>query len=505
LPLPDSRLTRRHAAFVGAALLVAAITVAPVWLSPVLVTNDGPSHVYNAALAHGVRVGQQPFATYFELQPGLQPNIASHVLLKMLGPAVGWETAERLLVSVTMLAMCVVLLALMRAREAMFPVFITPLAGWLASNWFIWMGLYDFALSLPVYTGLLLVLGRPLTPRGHVLVQVLLGLLYLTHFFTFAAGIGLVIAFMGWRAILRRDPWRRLWVAFPAISLLLIEILTGGPGTGTLLWGDRWDALRGLAIGQFVVSATPLDAAGGATITAGVLILGGRRWRAARRDGAAAFAGEEVFGLALLVLSLVAPAGVGEGTFIPIRMQCLGVLALVPAVTQAAGAVRTRLAVLGTVLLAFLGVHMAVLIRDARHVDRDLVLIDRLLTAAGAGEGSWVVTRFTTYRRGMFHVAGYRHVIDRVAVRRRMVVLDNYEALYGVFPTVWRGLPDWIQFRPSTSGLTVRLAPGSLRWPDGVFVLHESYRPLQVAVPRLAFGPSAVGGPFAVTLVRRSE
>jgi hypothetical protein len=505
LPVAASRSGRQHAAFAGAALLIGAVAAAPVWLSPVLVTNDGPSHVYNAALAHDVRVGQPPFATYFHLQPSLRPNMANHVLLQALGPAVGWQIAERVLVTTAMLAMFVVVLALMRASDSTFPIFLVPLAGWLASNWFTWMGLYDFALSLSEYAALLLVLSRPLTPRRHLLVQVLLGLLYATHFFTFAAGIALVIAVVGWQALLRRGSWSRLGIALPAIGLLLVEMSTGGPGSGAVQWGERWDVLRALAIGQFVVSATPLDAAAGVAITASVVIVGGLRWRAARRDGAAALAGEEVFGFALVVLSLVAPAGVGEGTFIPIRMQCLGFLTLVPAVARAAGVLGTRLAVAGVVLLAVLSVHTAVLVRDAKRVDRDLVLIDHLLTAAGAGGGSWVMTRFTTYRRGMFHVAGYRHVIDRVAVQRGMVVLDNYEALYGVFPTVWRGIPDWIQFRPSTSGLTVRLAPGSIPWPGGVFVLHESQRGLQAADTRLALGPSAVGGPFAVTLVRRVD
>jgi hypothetical protein len=501
-----SRSGLRGAGFASAVLLVGAVTLAPVWLSPVLATNDGPSHVYNAVLADGVRAGRAPFATYFQLEGGLKPDMVSHALLSTLGPPAGWDAAERIVVAIAMAATIAVLLALFSASGATVPALLAPLAGWLATNWFVWGGAYDFALSIPWYAGLLLVLRRPLTPWRHIGVQGLLGLLYLTHFFTFAAGIALVIAVVGWQALIGSAPWRRLVLVAPALVLLAIEMLSGGPGTGSVLPGDAWDALRGLVIGDFVVSVTPLDVLAGVLIMAGTWIVVARRWGEARRSGLRALAGEEVFGLALLVLSLVAPSGVGEGTYIPIRMRFLGVLALTPAIAQAAAALRpARLAVIGVALLAALGVHTTALVNDARAADRNLALIDELLTAAGASDGSWVVTRWTMYRRGLFHVAGYRHLMDRVAARRNMIVLDNYEALYGVFSTMWRRPPDWIQFRPSTSGLTVRLAPGSIRWPGGVFVLHESDRVLQIADPRLQLVRSAVGGPFAVTLVRRRE
>jgi hypothetical protein len=499
-------LISRSAGFAGAVVLVGALTLAPVWLSPVLATNDGPSHVYNAVLADGVRAGRAPFATYFQLEGGLKPDMVSHALLSTLGPLVGWDAAERIVVTIAMALTFAVLLALFSAAGATVPVLLAPLAGWLATNWFVWGGAYDFALSIPWYTGLLLLLRRPLTPWRHLGVQGLLGLLYLTHFFTFAAGIALVIAIVGWPALIGSAPWRRLGLVVPAIALLAIEMLSGGPGTGSVLPGDAWDALRGLAMGDFLISVTPLDAVAGVLVMAGIWIVVARRWGEVRRSGLRALAGEEMFGMALLVLSLAAPSGVGEGTYIPIRMRFLGVLALTPAMAQAAAALRpVRLAVMGAALLAALGVHTTALVSDARVAGRNLALIDELLTAAGARDGSWVVTRWTMYRRGFFHVAGYRHLMDRIAARRNMVVLDNYEALYGVFSTMWRGAPDWIQFRPSTTGLTVRLTPGAIRWPDGVFVLHESDRALQIADPRLLLVRSAVGGPFAVTLVRRRE
>ncbi len=497
-------MTRSAWLRVLAFLAVGAVLVAPVWTSPVLATNDGPSHVYNAALAAGVRAGRAPFATYFQLQGGLRPNMASQDLLVFLAPRVGWDAAERVVVTLAMVATFGTLLALMGPAGSTVAALLAPLAGWLASSWFVWGGAYDFALSIPCFVGLLAVLRRPRTRLSDGVVLLLLALLYVTHFFAFAVGVGLVLAVVGWRAMAWGEPWDRLLIALPGVAWLIIEMLSGGTGTGALLWREPWEALRGLIMGDFVVSVSPLDVIGGAVIMGSVWAVATLRWRALRRTGRSALAGEEVFGLGLLVLSLVAPHGVGEGTYIPIRMRYLGTLALVPAIAGAAAALRpARLAVLTAVLTAALVVHSALLVGDARRTARDVVLIDRLLAAAGAGEGSWVTTRLTMYRRGLFHVAGYRHLVGRVAVYRNLVVLDNYEALYGVFSTVWRGTPDWLQFRQSTTGLTVRLAPGSIRWPGGVFVLHESGHALQITDPRLALGASFSGGAFAVTLVRR--
>lgn len=499
---------KRRLALSGAALLVLAVVLAPVWLAPVLATNDGPSHLYNAALAHGVRTGQPPFATYFHLEGGVRPNVMSQGMLATLGPIVGWDAAERVVVTLAMIATFVLAMALLGRRSVgawlLWPL-VTPLAGWLATNWFIWGGAYDFALSIPLFCGLLLVLDHP-PPLGrarHLALQALLGLLYLTHVFTFAVGIALVLGVIGWQAIVGSGARRGLLVALPALAVLVIEMASGGQGTGAVFWGDLWTGLRDLATGDFVVSAGKLDLAAGIPIVVAVAVVAAVRWREARRDGRRAFSGADLFGLALFVASVLAPQGVGPGTYIPIRMRCLAVVALLPAIAQVVGRRPAWGAAGAAVLFAALGMHSGALLRQERRWSQNLALIDHLLTAAGAQEGSWVATRFTTYRFGHYNVVGIRHAIDRVALHRRMVILDNYEALYGVFSTTWRGIPDWAEFRQATGALTVRLVPGTIRWPVGVFVLHESDRRLRVVDPRLALGPSAVGGPFAVTLVVR--
>lgn len=489
-----------------AVVLVGSLTVAPLWIGPLVVTNDGPSHVYNAMLADAVRAGRQPYATYFRLDDrGLRPNQASYVLLRELGARVGWETAERILLTAAMGGLFVMLLILLGApRERRATTALAPVAGWLATSWFVWIGFYDFVLSALCYTALILVLGRPLTATRLALMQVAYALLYWTHFFTFTVAIGLGAAVLAWRATRQERSWVQLGALAPAVLLFLAESASGGPGAGALKWAQPWESLSGLVLGDIVVSVDQMDRLGGFAIMAAVWGTVVQRLRAVGREGVARPGGLELFGILLLLGSLVAPSTVGEGGYINIRLRFLGVLALLPAIGATLATLRSRyLLPAAAVLLLGLGLHSAYLVRDSRRVHRDLLGVDQMFRVAGATEGAWVRSRLTIYRRGLFRIAAYRHLADRVAVRRRFVVVDNYEALYRIFPTAWRAQPDWVTFRQSIGGLTARLVPGELPWPGAVYVLHESDRVLQMADPRLEARGSVVGRGLAVTRVAR--
>ncbi|HYT83424.1 MAG TPA: hypothetical protein VEK86_08230 [Gemmatimonadales bacterium] len=485
--------------------VVAALVLVPVWASPVLVTNDGPSHVYNALVVDAVRSGRPPYSTYMEfVADRTRPNQAAQFLLVALGRTFGWELAERLVVTFAVAAVLVALLALV-ARPGTTPlVVLAPAAGWLAQSWFLWMGFYDFALSLACYAALVLVFEGPPTPRRRLLTQALLLGLYMTHVLTFAVGTGLALAVTGWRALTGRGRWVELAVAGPALALLLLGVSTGGTGAGALRTADAWLSLKGLVIGDFVMSVHVVDAVAGALLMVAVWFAVARQLRAAQHEGLASVAGAAVFGFLLLMLSVAGPDRVGEGGFVAIRLRCLGAITLLPSVARALATVRLRtLVVAAGVVLVTLGMHAALIVRDARIVGGQLALLEALFTRAQAPEGAWLRTRFRVHR-GLYTIGAYTHIAERLAVRRGFLVLDNYEALYNAFAVSWRAQPDWLAFRQSQEGLTIRLIPGRLSWSENVvYVLHESERRLQVADPRLDIGPTLVGGPFALTPVRR--
>lgn len=489
--------------------VVAAAALVPVWASPVLVTTDGPSHLYNALVADAVLSERAPYAPYLEFdRDWTRPDRAAQFLLITLGRAVGFETGERVVFTLAVVGTLAGLLALLgrshSGKEGAPLVALAPAAAWLAQTWFVWMGFYDFALSLGLYAALLLLLEQEPTPRRRLLVQAVFAGLYLTHFLAFAVGVGLALAVPAWRALSRRGRWQEVAVAAPAFAVLFLELGSGGTGTGALRPADAWLGGRGLVIGDFVVSVHALDVVAGVLIMAAVWFALARRLRAAQREGLASVSGADIFGLLLLVVSVAGPEQMGEGGFVAIRLRCLGVITLLPAIAEALGALSRRtLAAAAGVLLVTLVAHGALIVRDARIVNRNLAQLESLFSTARVPEGAWLRTRFMVYRRGLYSIGGYYHIADRLALRHGYIVLDNYEALYRIFSVGWRTRPDWVAFRQSREGLTVRLVPGNLRWHNALYVLHESDHPLQPADPRIEIDPTLTAGQFALTPVRR--
>src|ERR1051325_6565498 len=485
---------------------MAALGVVAVWAAPVLVTPGGPSHVYNALVADAIESGRLPYARYMALDTDpTRPNQASHALLVALGRTVGWETGERVVFTLAVVATLAALLALLARPGGTALAALAPAAAWLTQTWFVWMGFYDFALSLACYAALVLVLERAPTPRRRLLAQGIFAALYLTHFLTFAVGTGLALATAGWRALARQGRWGEVGVAGAWLALRLLEGSIGATGvSGAVTAAAPWLGLVGLVVGDFVMSVHPLDAVGGVLIMAAVWFTLGSRLRAGQRDGLASVSAAEVFGLLLLVLSVVGPDQVGEGGFTAIRLRCLGAITLLPSVTMALRGVRApALGVAAVVALAALAAHGALIVRDARQVHRDLSQLETLFTDDRVPEGAWLRTRFGAYRRGLYSIAKYSHIADRLAARRRFVVLDNYESYTRAFAVLWRGRPDWLTFRRSTEGFTVRMIPGDIPWPNVLYVLHEGDQRLQSADSRIEIGPTRFGGRFALTPVRR--
>lgn len=489
----------------AAVLFSVMLAVAPVWLSPVLVTTDGPSHVYNAFLADAVRGGRPPFANYFVLAPGgLRPNQASEFLLAGLGRLLGWDIAERVVCTLAIVAMFAGLVRLLAVGPLALRLLLAPVAGWLAQGWFVWMGFYDFALSLACYAGLLLVLRRPPTPVRRLLLPVVFGALYLAHFLTFTVGAGIAVAALGARAVRRRERWVELAAAVPALLLVLVETASGEAGAGMFAWADPRRQLPGLVLGDFLMSLSPWDSLAGVAVMAAVWFAVAVRLWDQRRERIGGIGAAELFALGLLALSVVGPDQIGEGGFVAIRLRCLGVVTLLPVLAATLGRLGPRLLGCAAAVLSLSLVgHAAAGVQLGRAVDRELGVADRLLAQAGAAEGAWVARRFTGYRRTQYGIAARSHLLERIAVRRKLIVLDNYEALYQIFAVSWRRRPDWLTFAPAGAGLTVRLVPGEVRWPGAAYVLHEWNRGLEVADPRLELGRTVAESSFAVTPVRR--
>ena len=483
-------------ALAGAAVLV------PVWAAPVLVTTDGPTHVYNAMVAAAARAGRAPYAALLDAPIGVRPAQLSALALEALGHVLPWETAERVLVSLMMAATLAVVLLRSRGQGWPVTVVLAALASWLAHNWFVWMGFYDFALSLVEYVGMILLLARPppVTRRRQVALGALLLLLYCTHFFTLAVSAGLLLTTALSHKRTGVDPRPELRLVGLAILLLLLGFITGGTEGVRPIWAGPWPAIVGLALGDVVRTFHPGDAVGGIALLGSCLAAVAIRLRVARTGPRAA---EDLFGIGLLGLSLAAPESIGIGGRIPLRLQMLGVLSLLGAVVAIARTLPVRwvASLAGVVMLGFLG-HAAYAVAVARDVADDERLLEGLLVAAGATEGAWVRTCFEDNERGLFQIPGYAHLVDRIATRRRLIVLDNYQAYYSVFAVRWRTRPDQLTIRTTPSGFAFGILPGQLDWTPALYLVRESEWSLEADDRRVTLGPTVTEDDFAVTRIR---
>ena len=130
-------------------LLVSQLSL--VWVYPRFATEDGPSHLYNAAVIAGLRSGSwRGLSTFYRLNPQPIPNLTTYVILVELMKEFSPATAEKVLVTGYFVLFTLSfwwVIKLVRPDSEHFLVW--GLA--LVSNWFILMGFYNFCYGLAFF------------------------------------------------------------------------------------------------------------------------------------------------------------------------------------------------------------------------------------------------------------------------------------------------------------------------------------------------------------------
>ena len=460
-------------------ILVASVMLAPIWLSPLLVTTDGPSHVYNAFVAHDVRSGGE-LARYFDVAPPLRPQLLSDSLLRALGPLVGWPLAERILVSLGCLLCGIALARWSRSEDLGSLAFL----AWIPLGWFTWMGFYDFLFSLAFFA----LLATGLKEKRALLVQLSLAGLLATHLFT--ATIGCLL--LWWCS--PRDRGHRPLIVATAWSVLLLALVAS---SGSASGGFRWESppdLRSLLFTDVILSHDPL------VLIVGLLLFGMVAWGAASHGKALLTPGSlAAFGLLLLLGSLLAPEWIGRGGYVPQRLRGLGLVLLLPTgfqvVRHRTGAVAWT--ALGALSLAIMTAQAARIVESSRTVEADLESVREALQAAGAGPGVQLATAIGDPFRHLYRIYGYRHLPERLAIPWRAVVLDDYEASEPVFPVRWR---------EGTSGVKTAIDEGVVSvegsWTGDLYLIHEALDSVVAPSPAERV---VRGAPFTVSVLPGRE
>ena len=482
---PGVGLTRSFSpAGVLAGLLFVAI-LAAIWGIPWFVTQDGPSHVYNAhVFVELARSPNSPLHAIYEARRTPLPNVAGHVLLMALLAIVSPRSADRVLMTLTFAGVAGAVVWLRWRVAGSSALGVAGLLALTMSLSFFWiLGFYNFLLGTILFA---FTLGFWWTSRetpSFLRLLVLAGLLlggYFCHPVSLALTAGGLLVLCA--ATPGGDRLRRAaWTAAAALPLVPLALAYGRAMSAGGRIAPDWAATRPpwdprgwpvlFAADPFQLNqrftfpfvegrsrwfglATPT-----AWIAVAVLLL--LAASVLKRDGQAASLGKTRGWLALgALLSLawvIAPdtLGGGHGAFFRDRILFLGLISLVPALDLKIGRPTVWIAVLALVVGAML--QVAFLWEYALNSNR---LASEFLQARDAGLAGLRIQTLLVAPQGRFTANPLTHIDAMLGIGTGNALWDNYEARQYFFN---------VQFRPEVARWARELGrvdhPAPEPWP----------------------------------------
>jgi hypothetical protein len=431
----------------GLALFFAALTLlqlVPVWSVHYLPTVDGASHVYNAWILRALALGRASdvIAAHYQIDWNLNPNWISHAFLAVALSFVSPAVAEKLLFSLILLVFLGGAWLFARADDPGNGVY-AFLAFPLAFHWLLMCGFYNFALSVGLYMIVLAFWWKRRddpSPSTIAAVALLLLLCYFGHPMSAALAIGSIGIL--WLTLLRRRPLRshalHLLAFVPTLGLLQWflsshsgEEITGGAAV-------RSGALFSqLAQTQLIVTFDERQLILGRLLFVVVVVLIVvtlfREWNAAGRHlrEADAFL---LVAIVFLAIDLWAPSETPGRAWINQRMSLFVILAPLPWLTarlpgRMKGALVSLFAIIAVANAGFQLVHFQ---RSSKVVERFLVPLQTVKPGS-------IILPMNFNRITPPDLLGVTdHAVDRVALEKGLVDLDNYEPHTGYFPIRFR-------------------------------------------------------------------
>ena len=432
---------------------------------------DGPSHVGSAyMLGNWNGAGGEVFRHYLFVDAVPMPNLTSYgilaVLLKFLSPA--W--AEKVLVAglVIVFPAAVRYVAGAVRRDG---VAYAYLAVPLGVGWFVHGGQYNFVLAL---TFGLFVVGasirhRPVTRRGMVALSAALVVIYLTHLVGLAMTLVFLVVLASWDGWVTRrwDRLRRLAVAaVPSLALTAWWVVHSSTAS-SMTRGSLKEILKDIVAmkGALAVFSSAEQVVGVALVAAlgliGILVL--VRFRRPLRDVSWGMAAVGVVGL---VLTVVAPDGLGGGGYLTARLSLIPIVAGIAWIAQfgVPSGVRAAAGVVGVVAVVALSAMRVPYYSDFnRDFSEYLSVTDHIAAGSTVLPLRYVSTSTTPPGTASADYIDPIEVLPSWLISRAGAVdLTQYEAGYDYFP---------VQFQDSTSPflhLSEQLSDASPNFDEGV-------------------------------------
>ncbi|MDR3636876.1 MAG: hypothetical protein P4L84_23930 [Isosphaeraceae bacterium] len=451
-------------------------TLAAVWLVPWFVTQDGPSHLYNAEIIAATFDPESSFRDYFQVRWQALPNWAGHVLTAGLMKVFPPREADRVLLTVTLAGFAGAIVWL-RARVAgERGLWLTSLVATLLGLNLTWLfGFTSFLLGACLFP---ITLGVWWASREHLSWGRVAGLaaLLVLGYFCHLVSLGLTVIGVIVLALLTPGPDRvtrgvRTALALvPLVPLGLVYLSQSRQG-GKMrpVWGQLTNPFSPKAWLHQLTAIDPITLASKGTIP-----LTGRHsswfglmspaiWLALglglialavilKRDCAspARFSqrrGWVALAALLLIGGLVGPDSLGSnhGDFLPQRLILLGLVALLPALDLQAvfGPTDERPArspvrvahLAGVALVVALAVQSALVWEYALTSDERVGNFVRARVAIGRGDR---VATLLNHFRGRFRVNPLLHADCLLGLDTQSIIWSDYETRYYYFPVQFR-------------------------------------------------------------------
>jgi len=445
---------------IGLFVVALAPAFAAIWGVPLLVTQDGPAHLYNAHILERSLSPDSPFRPFFRVRWEPLPNWAGHLATMGLLSILPARQADRVILSVTLVGFAASI-AWLRLRVAGWRGM--PLASLLAAllalnvTWL--FGFTSFLLGACLFA---ITLGvwwegrdRPRFGRSAVLAVLLVG-----GYFAHLVSLGLTVVGLAILTALtpgeRRFARARMTAAslIPLVPLGLFYLRLSGRG-GPLhaewehrvsplsirSWVDRLGWVDPISLGSRLnlpfeeskswASGMLAPVVLGATAIA---ILVASTLGNARGEGTEPLRerrGWLVLAALLLLGGLAGPdsLGTGHGHYLPQRVSLLGLVALVPALDLD---LRRRAGRAAALALAGAMVLQSAWVWD--YALTSTRTVGELMRARGAVGARQRVAVLSIANGGRFRADPLRHAGNLFGIGTGNVIWNNYETAHYYFP-----------------------------------------------------------------------
>lgn len=416
------KLVRRHLVEILLVGLVCLVLVA-FWGFRHFPSQDGASHVYNAHVLGHLDDPDGPYDAVYERRAEFVPNLLAGVALENLGRLMPLPLAEKLLLTVYLLAFVGGFAALARQDGRLAPVAL--LGPVFAFNYALVMGFYSFLLGSAAAIWGWVLADRALRKPGWA-APLALAALGLVAFAAHVVTAGLLLlgvtahaarAALGQRSV--RPLVNGMLPLVPVVALMAIYVARGMP-SGAVYWPLGYH-LRVLPTLRGLVAYTGAQQWIAIVFAVALLVL--VVWRLTERRRSPAAAAWVVLALACVVAYLVLPNGSDGHWYLGDRLSLFAWIALVP-LACVRRAVVMQAIVLGVLAAWFIGLtlpHQALF-------DRELREHRSLAARIEPGRHLLGLVFEEPHRRGPGRARPWLHATGWIAVERNGVDVGNYEA-----------------------------------------------------------------------------